>query len=205
MALLEKIKINLDYLLGKANSSLYAPLYKSPKLTTKDWQHRWEVFGNDEDSFIWHGVDSEGNLAEFVCGSAYVPEAFFQDVAANKMLSDFFGDLPEITTSLLPENLDIRLKEFANDSKNTFWKTGANDGLFNFSDTDEDEWNTTRADAAYNYERPPYELLIIPKAPLKINQLPAEIQKLLEPYHFQDLKFAECKLLNVAKYLYCEK
>src|SRR5215203_5041574 len=196
MTLVEKIKSNLNF------------IFEKRKISHEEWKKRLEIFGCNNETFIWYGVDSEGNLAEFTCDrSSFVPESFFQDVSANKKLLDFFWDLPKTTTSLLPENLSPRLKKFASDKRKTFWRTidDANDGLFTFDETDGDEWNKTRADFINYHGKPPYELLIIPKEALKINQLPKEIQKLLEPYHFQNLKFADCQFLDVSKYLYCEE
>src|SRR5688500_9501234 len=105
MTLLEKIKINLDYLLGKADPSFYAEDYKSQNLSKEDWQKRWEIFGNDGCGFVWYGVDAEGNLAEFGGEEAYIPETFFKDVSLNRKLTDFFNDLPEITISIIPKDL----------------------------------------------------------------------------------------------------
>jgi len=201
MTLLEKIKINIDYLLGKADPSLYAPA-KHRNLSSEDWQKRWEIFSTNGDSFNWFGVDSEGNLGEFICQSAYMPEAFFQDVSANKELLDFFWELPERTTTLLPENLNERLKKIVDDKKFPFWKTGANNGLFQFEETDGDEWYKS---SEYGFDRPPYELQLIPKEPLNVIQLPEEIQKLLKSFHFESLKFADCQFLDVSKYFYCEE
>ncbi len=135
MTLLEKIKINLDYLLGKADSSLYANSYKSQNISSDEWEKRFEIFSKD-DYFVWYGVDAEDNLAEFGAAETYIPEAFFQDVSINKKLSDFFNDLSEVTTSVIPKNLRYELRQSADNitSENSFWRTGANKGLFIFEE-----------------------------------------------------------------------
>lgn len=204
MTLLEKIKINIDYLLGKADPSLYAKPYKEQKLSLKDWQERWEIFSPDSCGFYWYGFDSEGNIAQFSSEAAYVPEAFFKDVSENAELQFFFDNLPQITSTRLPENLPPKLKQLAQKSSgsNDFWKIGANKGLFIFEEIeDEPQYKHYRNWIVNN----PYELLVIPEKGLKIENLPDRIQKLLEPYHFESLKFADCQTLDVSKYLYCEE
>lgn len=51
MTLLEKIKVNLSYLLGEANPEQYSPKYKSSNLSLQDWQKRWEIFNADGTGF----------------------------------------------------------------------------------------------------------------------------------------------------------
>jgi hypothetical protein len=200
MTLLEKIKINLDYLLGKAEPYLYAEGYKSQNLTLKDWQKRWEKFSYDGCGFIWYGVDADENLAEFSSEEAYVPEAFFQNASVNKKLSNFFDNLPETSGSIIPENLRPELKDSAQkfNGENSFWKTGASRGLFIFDEAD-------GAGMKGNKWKSPYELLLIPGNPLKLAELPNEIQNLLKPFSFEDSRFADCQFLDVSKYLYCEE
>ena len=200
MTLLEKLKINVEYLLGKAHPSLYAEGYKSPNLTLKDWQKRWEIFSDDGNGFIWFGVDEEGNLAEFASETTYVPEVFFQDVSINKKLIEYFANLPEITSSVLPENLRLELKELAKEPQGdeSFWKIRANKGLYIFDEPEILGFKDRNGKC-------PYELTLAPQMPLKLNDLPKDIQNLLKSYHFENLKFADCQFLDVSKYFYCEK
>lgn len=204
MTLFEKTKINIDYLFGNADPSLYAPA-KNRNLSSEDWQTRWEIFSDHGCGFVWYGVDSEGNLAEFACNDAFVPEAFFNDVSVNRQLQSFFQNLPEITTTQLAECLSPRFRQAANrfSGTNDFWKTGANKGIFIFEETDDDSWYMHYR--KWDDLKYPYELLLIPDKSLKVTDLPNEIQRLLEPYHFENLRFRDCQFLDVSKYLYCEK
>lgn len=200
MSFLKKIKINIDYLLGKADPSLYAKGHKNSNLILQDWQKRWEIFSDNGCGFVWYGVDSEGNLAEFACDETHIPEAFFNNVSENNKLKSFIDTLPEITSTRLPENLRPELKRLAQklSGTNDFWKKGANKGLFIFEETDEHYrcWNQTKN---------PYELFLIPDTSLKIKNLPYRIQQLLKPYHFENLHFRDCQFLDVSKYLFCEE
>lgn len=202
MSLLEKLKINLDYILGKADPSLYAKSYAGQNLTLKDWQLRWEKFSFDDcDGFVWYGVDAAGNLAKFAAQEIFVPEAYFQSVENNKKLKAFFDGLPEITASKLPENLRYELKLAATkkpQSEKSFWMTGANRGLFIFDETNIDQFE-------YANQARSYELVLMPEKPLKIFDLPNDIQKMLESYRFENLNFADCQFLDVSKHFYCEK
>jgi len=200
MNLLEKIKVNLDYLFGKADSSLYAADSKNPNLTLKNLQNRWESFSSDGCGFIWYGVDEADNIAEFASEGTDIPRVFFQDASANKKAAKFFDNLPETTKSVLPENLRFELKESAKrlQGGKSFWKTGANKGFFIF---DESEIPGFRNNTGKNF----YELKLIPETPLKIANLPSDIQDLLKPYNFENLKFTDCQFLDVSKYFYCEE
>lgn len=200
MTLLKKIKVNLDYLLGKADSSLYAADAKNPNLTLIDWQKRWEMFSDNGCGFIWYGIDETGNIAEFASEEADIPEVFFQDASVNKRTEEFFDNLPETTKSVLPENLRFELKESAKrlQEKKSFWRTGANKGFFIF---DESEIPGFKNNAGKNF----YELMLIPETPLKIANLPSDIQDLLKPYHFENLKFSDCQFLDVSNYFYCKE
>ncbi len=205
MTLLEKIKVNLDYVLGKSEPELYEENRKSSKLTLKDWQRRWEIFSEDGNGFVWYGLDSEENIAQFVCDNTYIPEAFFKDAAENRQLHNFFETSPEITTTQLPANLRPELKRVADkfSGVNDFWATGANKGLYIFEETDDKTWYKHYRE--WNNVKYPYELLLIPSQKLHIVELPNEIQKLLMPYHFKNLRFEDCQFLDVSKHLYCEE
>lgn len=200
MTLFEKLKVNLDYIFGKSDSSLYADSRINQNLTLKDWQKRWEIFSDNGNGFIWYGIDTEGNIAEFGSENTYVPEIFFQDASANKKVMEYFSNLPEITKSLIPENLRSELKEPYNrlQGERSFWKTGANQGIFIF-----DELKI--AGFKDDNGKTPYELTLIPETPLKISELPNDIQNLLASYHFENVTFANCQFLDVSKYFYCEK
>ena len=193
MTLLEKIKVNLDYLLGKANPELYSPQYKSSNLSLPDWQKRWEILNADGTGFIWYGVDSVGNIAKFSGDDSYVPEAYFQDALANNMLQDYFKSLVKPTSN----GINSEINKVANGNKDNF-------GVFIFDEINDIELKKKRADYVYNYQRLPYQVEFIANKYLKVNDLPIEIQKLLEPYHFENLKFIDCSFLDVSKYLYCE-
>jgi len=200
MTLLEKIKINIDYLFGKADPSLYAPS-KNINVNKEKWQARWEIYAAEKDGFIWYGVDSEGNLAEFGSETAYVPEAYFQSVHNNNLLLEFFENLPEITTGNLPENLRKEIQPAP--EKVSRWTKYSNRGIFIFDEPGDFYWyNSTKR---YEYDKNPYELMSAPNDYLKCNDLPIHIQKLLEPYHFENLKFEDCQFLDVSKYFYCEE
>jgi len=200
MTLLEKLKINLDYLLGKAAPELYAkPAHFN--ISTEEWLRRWETF-SDDNGYIWYGVDSEGNVAQFACGDqSYVPEVFFRNVADNKKLHNYFKALPEITTTNFSEKLRLQLNQSANKSSdaNDFWRTGANTGLFILEETENEFYGQ------WKRNKPPYELLLIPNKGLKISELPDEIQKRLEPFKFEKLRFNDCQLLDISQYIYCEE
>ena len=200
MTLLEKIKVNLDYLFGKADSSLYAADTKNPNLTLTDWQKRWEIFSSNGCGFVWYGVDEAGNIAEFASERTDVPEVFFQDVSASKKAEEFFDNLPEVTKSILPENLRYELKESAKrlQGEKSFWKKGANKGFFIF---DELEIPGFKNNAGKNF----YELMLIPETPLKITNLPSDIQDLLKPYRIENLNFKDCQFLDISKYFYCKE
>jgi hypothetical protein len=203
MTLLEKIKINIDYLLGKADPSLYSEDNKNSNLTLKDWQARWEVFANDGSGYVWYGVDSEGNLAEFCAESSFIPEAHFQNVYNNKTLLDFFENLPEITTGKLPDKLrkeiqpsPERILGFAKES---------NRGIFIFDEIGDIYWTAESNVERYKYKKYPYELISVPNDCLKFEALPVDIQTLLEPFRFENLKFEDCQFLDISKYFYCEE
>lgn len=202
MTLLEKIKINLDYLLGKADPKLYAEDYKSLNLTLKDWQKRWETFSGD-DCFTWYGVDAENNVAEFRAEETYVPEIFFQDSLANKKLTDFFDNLPQITNGKIPDNLREEIKP--SPEKIHLWVKESNKGIFIFEEPGDIYWYQENNPERIKYKRNPYELKSLPDKCLKVSDLPNEIQALLKPYHFEDLKFAECNFLDASKHFYCEE
>lgn len=176
MNLLKKIKVNLDYVTGKSKPELYEENYRSSNLTLKDWQKRWEIFSNDGNGFIWYGVDTEGNVAEFGSENTYVPEMFFQDACANKKVMEHFVGLPEITESLIPDNLRPELKESYNrlQGEGSFWKTGANKGIFIFDEPEISGFKDTNG-------KTPYELILIPDISLKISELPNDVQNLLAP------------------------
>ncbi len=202
MTLREKIKVNLDYLRGKADPKLYAKPYKNSVLKSEEWRKRWKIFSDNKRGFVWFGVDAEGNIAEFCGELAYIPEVFFQDVEANCKVQEFFESLPETTTTKIAENLRLELKESAENSLITtlddFFLTGANTGLFIFEEAEDmlfGQWFE---------KKPPYELFLMPDKSVKIYDLPDEIQKLLEPYRFENLNFEDCQFLDVSNHLYCE-
>ncbi|CAN5439036.1 hypothetical protein BH10ACI1_BH10ACI1_14290 [soil metagenome] len=199
MTLLKKIKVNLDYLLGKADPTIYAKPNHS-NITSEEWKKRWDIFIYYGDCFVWYGVDSEGNIAQFACDSGYVPEAFFQNISENKKLHNYFETLPETTTTKLSENLRPKFKKAADKSsgENEFWKTGANTGLFILREAEHEFYGQ------WISNKPPFELFLIPDKGLKTSELPNEIQKLLAPYHFENLNFEDCQFLDVSNYLYCE-
>lgn len=202
MTLLEKIKINIDYLLGKADPSLYAPS-QNRNISREEWQTRWEIYAAQSDGFIWYGVDSEGNLAEFGSETAYVPEAYFQDVHNNNLLLEFFEDLPEITAGNLPENLRREIRPAPKDVLK--WVKHSNRGIFIFEESGDVYWCDSSNLERYKYHKNPYELQSIPNDCLKYNDLPIHIQSLLRPYHFENLRFEDCQFLDVSKYFYCEE
>ena len=204
MNLLEKIKINLNYLLGNAAPELYAEKYKSPNLTLKDWQKRWELFSNDGNDFTWYGVDSTNNVGQFECDESYIPETFFQDRTSNKRLIDYFGSLPDITTGKVPDKLREELKSSSADI--TLFARNSKKGIFIFDEANDTYWYREKNNIERSkYKKNPYELQFLPNDYLKVKDLPDEIQELLKPYHFKDLKFADCQFLDVSKYFYCEE
>ena len=194
MNLLEKIKININYLLGNAPAELYAPKYHG---SNTNRQERWQKF-SENDGFTWFGVDAESNIAQFQAETAYVPETFFQDAAIDKKLVDFFNALPDITTGKVSDNLLQEIKPiFARD---------ANKGFFIFEESNNTYWYQEKNNLERSkYRKIPYELYFLPNDFLKVVDLPDEIQDLLKPYHFKDLKFADCQFLDVSKYFYCEE
>ncbi len=202
MTLLEKIKVNLNYLFGKADANLYADEYNSQNLSLKDWQKRWEIF-SAYDCFTWYGVDSEGSLAEFQAAETYIPEIFFQDLSANKILDLFFNNLPDITTGKIPENLREEIKPSSEKVK--LWTKESNTGLFIFEDPQDIYWFQNNKAENNKYRKTPYELKSIPSEPLNFSKLPNQIQELLKPYKFENLRFADCQLLDVSKHFYCEE
>ena len=208
MTLLEKIKFNLDSLLGKADSKSYFKSQKNSKMSLIDWQARWEIFSDNGCGFTWYGVDVEKNLAKFVCDEAYVPEALFIDVSNNIKLDSFFDNLPEITTAKLPEMLRPALQEAAERDKRNpllnLWNPlkEAQRGIYIFSEANDTTWYKEGLNKQST--KNPYELLAMPDKSLKVYELSNEIQKLLEPYHFENLKFSDCRFLDVSKYIYCE-
>lgn len=202
MTLLEKIKVNLDYLRGKADPKLYVKPYKNKILEEEEWQRRWEIFSNNNSGFVWFGVDAEGNIAEFSCEFGYIPEVFFKDVEANRQVQAFFQSLPETTITKLSENMRLEIEQIAENNLTAnlddFFATGANKGYFIFEETENIHFGQM-------FRRiPAYELILIPQNRLKIRDLPDEIQKLLEPYRFENLNFEDCQYLDVSNYLYCE-
>jgi hypothetical protein len=168
----------------------------------KDWQKRWEIFSDKGCGFIWYGVDSEGNVAEFSCQESFIPEVFFQDVSANIRLKEFFDKLPEKTALKLPENLRKEIKE--NLQRINSWGNTPQRGLFIFSEPSDKAWYDNGCFKQYIHSKNPYELLAIPNHGVNVADLPLEIQELLKPYHFENLQFADCQFLDVSKYLYCE-
>lgn len=202
MSLIKKIKINLDYLLGKATPELYEKNYKSPNLTLRDWQKRCEVF-SEYDCFTWFGVDSEDNLAKFQASETYVPEICFQDISVNKKLTLFVDNLPEITNGIIPNDLREEIKPSFKEIN--LWAKESNKGIFIFEEPDDIYWYQENNFKRNQYKKSPYELKSLPKEPLKILDLPNEIQVLLNPYRFKNLKFADCNFLDVLKYFYCEE
>ena len=203
MTLLEKIKINLDYLLGKADSSLYAPPYKGQKIGMEEWSKRWEIFANDGCGYLWYGIDSQGSLAEFSGESSYVPEVFFQDISNNKQLLNFFANLPENTTGRVPDVLRKDIKP--SPEKVSKWSENLTQGIFSFYEPNDIYWYDNSNLKRYEYKKTPYELMYIPNVCLKLKELPTEIQKLLQPYYFENLKFEDCQFLDVSKHLHCEE
>lgn len=209
MTFLEKLKVNLGYLLGKADPLLYAEGYKSQNISSVDWRNRWDVFSDNGCGFCWYGVDSEKNLAKFVCDESYIPEAFFQDVTKNQELFNFFQNLAKVTNARLPNVLRPVFRELAErDRKNPIlqlWNPlkEAQRGIYIFSEANDKTWYDENLHKQFS--KNPYELLAIPEEPLKETSLPIEIQKLLEPYHFENLLFADCQFLDVSKYFYCEE
>src|SRR5688572_1463649 len=95
MTLYEKLKINIDYLLGKADPSLYAST-RNQNLSPEDWQKRWQLF-SEYDCFSWFAIDSVGNIAEFRAVNTYIPEIYFDNPFLSKKISAYFDSLPEIT------------------------------------------------------------------------------------------------------------
>lgn len=204
MTFLEKIKVNLNYLLGNADAELYAKSCKSPNLSLKDRQKRWEAFSDDGNGFIWFGVDSENNLAEFVCDESYIPEPFFQDVLNNKKLRYYFSSLPDITSAKVSNNLREELKPSTKEI--ALFGKESKKGMFLFDETNDNYWYQKKNDLERSkYKKNPYELHYLPSQYLKVTDLPDEIQELLKPYHFENLRFEDCQFLDVSKYFYCEE
>lgn len=208
MTLLEKIKVNLDYLCGKAEPKLYAKPNKSSMLKIEVWQKRWEIFSDHGCGFVWYGVDSQENLARFICDEAYIPEAFFQDVVVNNKIDEYFKSLPKYTSSHIPINLRPSMQELAqrDEDNSLLWgplKT-AQSGVFAFMEADDINWHHNEQFYHYKRTRNPYELLAIPDECLKISDLSGEIQELLKPFYFENLKFEDCNFLDVSKHFQCE-
>jgi hypothetical protein len=203
MYLLESIKINLDYLLGKSGSNVYAPKYESQKLSREDWQERWEEFGNEGYGFVWYGVDSIGNIAEFCCEESFVPEVFFQNVTKNNKLCEYFETLSNNSKAIIPDNLRNELKELA--KRNKDWGKEAERGIFIFDEPSDTSLFEEKYLTKFAFSKNPYELRAIPTEPVNFGNLPKEVQESLQPYHFENVKFNECQFLDVSKHLYCEK
>ena len=201
MTLLEKLKVNINYLLGKGDPSLYS---NKESIGLRGWQKRWEEFSADGCGFYWFGIDIEGNIAEFSCEQSYVPETFFEDAEKNRLVLNYFDNLPDVTETLIPENLRPELRKLAEKHNDKgFWVTGADKGLFIFDESDKYDWYDFENDIQHYYDKNPYELLLIPHQPLKVDNLPVEIQKYLKHYHFIDISFTECQFLDVSKHIYC--
>jgi hypothetical protein len=199
----EKLKLNVDYLSGKSNSNLYSAKYESSKLSRKDWQLRWEVYGNEGYGFVWYGVDSIGNVAEFCCEESFVPEVFFQDVTKNNKLCEYFKNLSNNSKAIIPVNLRNELREFA--KRNNDWGKEAERGVFIFDEPSDNSWFEEKYLTKFAFTKNPYELTAIPTEPLYVENLPKKVQELLQPYHFEKINFSECQFLDVSKHLYCEK
>ena len=176
MTLLEKIKINLDYLLGNAAPEPYAERYKSPNLTLKDWQKRWAIFSSDGCGLYWYGVDTEGNLAAFSSEGTDVPEVFFQNVTENKTLEDFFKNLPGITVGKIPENLRDEIKPHP--EKDSFRAEESNKGIFVFEEPGDIYWYQENNLERRKYKKNPYKLNSLPIKCLKVTDLPDEIPRI---------------------------
>lgn len=210
MSLLRKIKINIDYLLGKANSSLYAPKYQSQKVNLREWQKRWEIYSDNGCGFIWYGYDSLGNIAEFVSEEAYIPEVFFDDVSNNKKLQEYFENLPSIYESQLPQNIRTILREKAEKDKDSISETWyplkeAKRGIFIFAEVGDSDWYNSETFKNSIYKKNPQELLASPQKGLKYQELPDEIKEIIRPYKFENLRFSNCQFLDISKYFYCEE
>ncbi len=177
---------------------------RNPSLNLKLWQQRWENFSPNGDGFIWYGIDSEGSIAEFICEDSYIPEEAFEDIANYRKLEYCFDNLPEITTAEFP--LNYRYNSIAPGKYhfgNLTPPKEANRGIYVFSEAADLHWY--ESGNYKQYSKNPYELNAVPERKIKVTELPKSIQKLLEPFHFQNVKFADFNFLDASKFFECKE
>ena len=202
MSFLERLKVNIEYILGRSDPALYVSRNTGQRLSLKVWQERWKIFSKS-DGFIWYAVDESGNIAEFQANQTYVPEVFFRDASENNQLFHYFENLPETTVGKIPENLrkeikpsGVNLRDFTKES---------NSGIFIFHEPEDIFWYQKGNSDRYAFDKTPYELVSMPESPLKLSGLPKEVQASLENYYFEGLRFEDCKYLDVSKYFDCKE
>lgn len=193
MTLLEKLKVNLDYLLGKADPSLYAPV-RNQNVSLEDWNKRWEMFSNGENGFVWYGIDEKGHIGEFRAINAYIPEIYFDNPFLNKKISDYFDSLPEITKGKVSPKLLKELKPTP--EREEIWAKDSNKGLFIFEELEE---------IYREGNRNSYELTSFPQKSLSVSELPDFLQNRLNFFQLENLNFKECEFLDISKYFHCEE
>ena len=128
--------------------------------------------------FEWFAVDSNGHIA-FVtsAGFAPIPLIVFRSKRQYFDCANYFENLPEKSESILSEDFPYKVKS---------WIDAAKRGLFAF------DWNWGLS--CYEAGKP-YRLIAYPTKPLKVSELPNEIQEYLSPIHFKTINFAETKEL----------
>ncbi len=134
---------------------------------------REEVTGIE---FDWLAIDGEGNVAFFsTAGGGYAPSAFLADTDAHDAaIADLLAMLPRTEARFL--------REISADREDT-WRMMAERGVFAF---DSDPTGG------------PYRLVAAPKAPIRPEQLPATVARVVASLAYEHLRFSELQEMDDA-------
>jgi hypothetical protein len=157
----------------------------SPFELDEEFFQRNQFYGWD---FYWYAVDSEGSIAQLSSGYAPIPERVFLDKTEYIEINDYFQNLPPITKSYLSS----RFQEIKNQSPDGYLTAleDAKRGLYVFEE--KSDWSNN------------YEICALPEKELKLCNLPAEVQKFLNPLTIETVKFREVEEINVLHYFKCD-
>ena len=136
--------------------------------------------------FHWYAVDANDCIAKFISGFGIIPKRVFADEEIYKNVDDYFEDLlPERGHTLSTFAESMRRRSLAKD--NSIWNE-ADKGLFIYDER--------------NYG-PNYDLLSLPKNPLRFSQQPEIIKSFLSEFIIPKITFTGKTQINPEIHFEC--
>lgn len=138
------------------------------------------IISEEEQSYSdidWYAVDSNGYVVTFASNCGKLPNSVSTSKEDHMRLIDYFQNLPGLGTIIVSEQLEnyVKISPENRDRYLAFFKQASQKGLYCFYKTFDNSF------LDFNYH-----LVTYPQKPLKIKDLPREIQIILERTKLND-------------------